>query len=121
MVVAKVIKNSAVKLKPAYVATLVRWVVMLGNGEYVDEVNAWHSSNVDPCRLAVTQTFYQATVEALPPKVPVFAVTIYELAHNEAGKIEKQFPLPDQCNWLTAADMRTLANNHEKSLLFPSR
>ena len=58
MLVAKVIKNSAVKLKPAYVATLVRWVVMLGSGEYVNEANAWHSFNVDPCRLTVTQTFY---------------------------------------------------------------
>ena len=114
MLVAKVIKNSAVKLKPAYVATLVRWVVMLGSGEYVNEANAWHSSNVDPCRLTIIQMFYQLAVEALPSKVPVFAVNLYELAHNETGKIEKQFPHPGQCNWLTACDMKTLANNHDK-------
>ena len=82
MVVAKVINNSAVKLKSAFVANLVRWVILIGADQYVDEANAWHSSNVDPCKLAIPQSFYQASFDNLPAKVPVFTVNLYEVAHK---------------------------------------
>ena len=109
MVVAKLMKNSAVKLKSGFVANLVRWVVLLGSDQYIDEANAWHSSNVDPCKLTLPQSFYQASFDSLPPKVPLFAVTLYEVAHDETGKVEKQFPLPDVCNFITAGDMKALS------------
>ena len=94
-IIQKVCCDSVVKLRADNVGDFAEWVVQFHGSDHLENLELWHSSNVNPRELTVSSRFFAELAHSFGTSTPIAKVATARLQYSGEEKHRQTRPIPD--------------------------
>ncbi len=107
-IIQKVCCESVVKLRADNVGDFATWVVPFHGSDHLENLELWHSSNVNPRELTVSSRFFAELAHSFGPSTPIAKVATAKLQYSGEEKHRQTRPIPDCSRTVQVKDLKAV-------------
>ncbi len=102
------------KVNANSIASLVKFILALAQGGYVDEWLEFHAESVNPKELTVTPAWFEECIKNIGSQFPLFSVNATQIAYDRENVLPQLRPLADQCRFISVPELVAVGKNKER-------
>ncbi len=119
-IVQKVASTSCIRIPHNTIGNLSKFVLEMGISGYIDELASFHANCVNPSELSCSPSWYNDLTANIPKKYVLTRLNLAISQYNPECVTERMRPMPDNCKFISSAELATLGQSTDRELSFLS-
>jgi hypothetical protein len=108
-VIAKFTQTSIIKVNTNTCASIVKWILDMGAGEFVTEFLNWCSRNVNPIELTCSPSWFEDTCKAFKKEYVLIKLTLAKVQYCGEAVQSNVRPIPDVARMFSVPELAAVA------------